>query len=95
MKKKSCYKLFDVFASKARMQIITALLTKEKSVQEICSSTGLEQSNVSHQLRLMQRCHVVSAKRCGKQKIYSIEKSAIRIIKAANAHIKEHCKGEC
>jgi len=95
MKALSCPLFFDIFASKSRLAIIKAIWNKPKSVQEICEQTGLEQSNVSHQLKLLLRCHVVKARRIGRNKIYGLENSIRPIIKAADNHLKKHCKRRC
>jgi DNA-binding transcriptional ArsR family regulator len=77
------------------MQIIKAIWREAKSVQEIYKETKQEQSNVSHQLKLMQRCHIVKVKREGKRRVYSLERSVRPIIRAAKAHLKKHCKRRC
>jgi len=95
MKALSCYLFFDVFASKTRMSIIKTLWNRERSVQEICKITGIEQSNISHQLRKLQRCHIVKAKGSGKKRLYSLENSVKPIINAAEKHLKRYCKRRC
>lgn len=95
MKAFTCALFFDIFASKSRLAIIKAIWNKQKPVQEICRQTGLEQSNVSHQLKMLQRCHIVKVKRVGKNKIYGLESSVKPIIRAAENHLKKHCKKRC
>ncbi|MCD6478595.1 MAG: winged helix-turn-helix transcriptional regulator [Candidatus Diapherotrites archaeon] len=90
-----CYLFFDIFASKTRMEIIKALWKEARSVQEICKETKLEQSNVSHQLKLMQRCHIVKVRREGKCRVYSLERSVRPVIRAAKRHLEKHCKRRC
>ncbi|RLG69577.1 MAG: hypothetical protein DRO07_02020 [Candidatus Iainarchaeum archaeon] len=95
MRALSCPLFFDIFASKSRMAIIRAIWNKPRSVQEICEQTGLEQSNVSHQLKLLKRCHIVKVKHIGRNKIYGLENSIRPIIKAAENHLKKHCRRRC
>jgi len=72
-----------------------SLWKKPQTVKEICRVTGIEQSNVSHQLRLLQRCKAVQAKRKGKSTIYRLEGSIRPIIQAAERHTKKHCRKKC
>ncbi len=95
MKVLSCPWFFDNFASESRLAIIRALWRKGRSVQEICKRTGLEQSNVSHQLRAMRRCHLVKVRAEGKRRIYELESSVRTIIRACENHVKKHCKHRC
>lgn len=90
-----CWLFFDVFASRVRMHILMSLWEKPRTVKEICKATGVEQSNVSHQLRLLQRCSVVQAQRKGKSVLYRLEGSTKPVIRAAERHIKKHCNKKC
>lgn len=91
-----CYLFFDLFASENRIKIIMSLWNKPKTVKEICEETGIEQSNVSHQLKLMQRCRVVNnVRKEGRKRIYALEACAREMIETANCHIKRHCGGKC
>jgi len=71
------------------------ILLKHKScdVSEICKVLELEQSLISHNLKLLLDCNLVEAKREGKNKIYSLNKKiALPIIDIYEKNIlKNHC----
>ncbi len=95
MKTFPCFLFFGLFASESRLKILLALWDRPLAVQEICKKSGLEQSNVSHQLRPLLRCRVVKAERDGRKRIYSIMPGIKPIIRAAKRHTKKHCRKKC
>ena len=65
-------KLFKIFSDYTRLRIIELLYSGEKCVQDIADSLETSQSAISHQLKLLRDMNVVSARKDGKQVIYSI-----------------------
>lgn len=63
---------FKILAEPTRLQILAALCTQERSVQEICDRTGLLQGNVSKHLRLMKDAGVVTCRREGVWHYYRV-----------------------
>lgn len=63
---------FKILAEPARLQILAALCTHERNVQEICDLTGLLQANVSKHLRLMKDAGVVTFRREGIWRYYRV-----------------------
>jgi len=78
------------------MHIIESLIEGPKSVTEICSITGEEQSQISHNLRKLMECHFIDVERKGKQRIYSLNKDTIiPILKLVETHVHKYCNKEC
>ena len=59
-------KLFRGLGDPSRLAILDALLSDERSVQEIVTQTGLGQPNVSNHLRCLLDCGLVSRRNEGR-----------------------------
>ncbi|MFA5745908.1 MAG: metalloregulator ArsR/SmtB family transcription factor [archaeon] len=90
------YNFFGVISNKTRWKIIKLLYKSEKTVSEISTITGEEQSKVSHSLKQLLNCNIVFSKRQGKNIIYSLNKKTIKpLVKIVNQHTKDFCKNKC
>jgi DNA-binding transcriptional ArsR family regulator len=65
-------KRFRALADPSRLQILAAICDQERSVQEICDRTGLQQGNVSKHLQLMKNAGVVACRRDGVWRYYRV-----------------------
>lgn len=63
---------FRALADPTRLQILAAICNQERSVQDICDRTGLQQGNVSKHLRLMKDAGVVACRREGVWRYYRV-----------------------
>ena len=59
--------LFKVFGDSTRLRIMYALSEDEKNVLSIAEELGMEQSTISHQLRILRANKLVRGRREGKQ----------------------------
>lgn len=83
-------RFFKVLGDNTRMRILTLLFAKSCHVNEIAASLGMEQSAVSHQLKVLKKTRLVKSKRVGRYQIYALDdEHVITIIKMAHAHIIE------
>ena len=71
----------------SRVQILACLLDGPLSVGEITELLGMEQSAVSHQLRVLREAGLVTAERHGKRRLYAIHGDAVRELLAAARHL--------
>jgi ArsR family transcriptional regulator, nickel/cobalt-responsive transcriptional repressor len=62
----------------SRVQILGCLLDGPLAVGEITALLGMEQSAVSHQLRVLREAELVNVKRHGKRRLYAISGDAVR-----------------
>ena len=82
--------LFKVFGDSTRIKILYDLFQGEKSVTEICTDLEMNQSAISHQLKLLKNARLVHSRRKGKQMIYSLADDHVRtIIAMGKDHIEE------
>ncbi len=78
------------------MKIIQALISGEKSVNEISGAIDEEQSNVSHNLNSLESCHFIMKRVEGKKRIYSLNEETIApILSLVEKHVKKYCQGGC
>ncbi|MBF8808336.1 MAG: winged helix-turn-helix transcriptional regulator [Enterococcus lacertideformus] len=65
--------LFKVLSDPTRLKILIYLKDGEQNVTAISQAVKMEQSAVSHQLRLLRENHVVKSHRQGKAILYSLD----------------------
>jgi len=81
---------FKVFGDSTRVMILHDLFGGERNVSEICEDLAMNQSAISHQLRILKNAKLVRARREGKSIYYSLADAHIVAIMAmAGEHIKE------
>ena len=82
--------LFKVFGDSTRIKILYDLFHGEKNVTEICEDLEMNQSAISHQLKLLKTSKLVNSRREGKQMIYSLADEHVKtIIAMGKEHIEE------
>ncbi len=81
---------FKVFSDSTRIRIMCALFEQELSVCCIAEVLGMEQSTISHQLRILRRENLVKVRKDGKQSYYSLADDHIKqIFEMGLEHITE------
>ncbi len=63
---------FSIFSDYTRIKMISALAISEMCVSDLSQILGLNQTTVSHQLRLLKNLNAVKTKRQGKVVFYSL-----------------------
>lgn len=82
--------LFKVFGDSTRIRILFKLFDKELSVTELADLLNMNQSAVSHQLKVLKQAKLVKNRRDGKSIIYSLADDHVRTIIAMGIdHIEE------
>ena len=71
--------LFKIFGTPTRLQIMYALVNKEKCVYDIAEELGMSQSAISHQLSILKQNRLVKNRRDGKKRIAGIALMAVGI----------------
>lgn len=71
---------FKFFGDTTRIRIIQILLSGEMSVNDIAEKLSLEQSVVSHQLRILRTANLVKPRRDGRKMFYSLDDEHIGMI---------------
>ncbi len=82
--------LFKIFGDSTRIKILYDLFDGEKNVTEICEDLEMNQSAVSHQLKILRTSRLVSARRAGKAMVYALADDHVKtIIAMGKEHIEE------
>ena len=92
MKQNTYHVFFSKLSNPLRIDIVTALEESPKSVMELSEKLGVEQSKLSHALKELRECNIVIVERKGKQRIYSLSKTIIPILKLIKCHSKGCCE---
>ncbi|MDY0214116.1 MAG: metalloregulator ArsR/SmtB family transcription factor [Bacilli bacterium] len=81
---------FKVLGDETRVRIILLLRKNPLNVSEIARRLNMEQSAISHQLRVLYSHRVVTYVRSGQERIYEIVDNHIyEILAQAKEHIEE------
>lgn len=81
---------FKVFGDSTRIRIIVALLSGAMCVCDISELLGMNQSAISHQLRLLKTNRLVKSRREGKSIIYSLDDDHVASILFQGLRHMEH-----
>ncbi|MBQ1314984.1 MAG: winged helix-turn-helix transcriptional regulator [Erysipelotrichaceae bacterium] len=82
--------LFKIFSDSTRIRIMYSLFMRELNVQEIADSLGMQQSAISHQLRILRASNLVKVRREGKNIYYRLSDSHVfTIFSQGLEHISE------
>ena len=81
---------FKVFGDSTRLRIMYAISDEELSVLSIAETLGMEQSTISHQLRVLRNNKLVRVRREGKQIYYTLDDDHVKkIIEMGIDHLME------
>ena len=82
--------LFKIFGDSTRLRIMSALLNHELCVCDISEVLEMNQSAISHQLRVLRTAGLIKVRRCGKSAFYSLDDDHVKqIIEMGFDHINE------
>lgn len=93
---KQLYKAYKLFlnglSSEVRLRILNLLRKQSMNVGEIAKELGIEQSNISHNLKRLKRCGFVISDIKGKYRYYSINKKTIKpMLDLIDKHMEKNC----
>lgn len=81
--------LFKMLSDSTRLKILVSLEESEKNVTAIAEAVKMEQSAVSHQLKLLKENRIVKSKRQGKAIMYSLDDDhVVDILQETIEHIR-------
>ena len=85
---------FKVFGDATRIRILVALTAGEMCVFHLAEHLGMEQSAVSHQLRVLRASGLVKTRRDGKTVYYDLDDEHVREILEVGLEHVIHRKGQ-
>jgi DNA-binding transcriptional ArsR family regulator len=81
------------FGSASRLRLLWALAGGERTVAQLADAVAMEQSAVSHQLRLLRQQRLVAVRRDGRHAHYRLFDHHLPELLAALRHHHEHTVG--
>jgi ArsR family transcriptional regulator len=72
--------LFRVFGDSTRIKILCALSVSDLCVADIASLLSMNQSAISHQLRVLKQARLVRVSRKGRSSVYALDDDHVRTI---------------
>ena len=82
--------LFKVFGDSTRIKILYDLMDGERNVTEIAEDLSMNQSAISHQLKILKTSKLVGTRREGKANYYFLADDHVKtIISMGKEHIEE------
>ena len=82
--------LFKNFSDSTRIRILYCLIDNERSVSEIANLLNMNQSAISHQLRVLKNSKLIKNRRDGKTIYYSLDDNHVHnIISQGIEHVQE------
>lgn len=97
MRNSSYKRFFTTLANINRLAIIHYLAREgRQNVSQIVKGTKLEQTAVSHNLKMLLSCQFVHIKPNGKERVYSINEKTIKpLLTLMDEHVERFCKKVC
>jgi DNA-binding transcriptional ArsR family regulator len=95
---KICYKFFTNLANPTRLAILEQLMRQPMNVSELATVLEQEQSMISHNLKPLLECNIITSHHEGKKHIYMVNAETISpIFGAIDMHATRFCPtgGKC
>jgi DNA-binding transcriptional ArsR family regulator len=95
---KICCRFFTNLSNPTRLAALEQLMDKPMSVNELSVALGQEQSMISHNLKPLLECNLVTIQKQGKKHIYTVNQETLSpIFEAIQNHAEKFCLtgGKC
>ena len=93
-----CYGVFSTLANPTRIAILERLQDGPMNVSGLATLLEQEQSMISHNLKLLERCNFISSEKRGKEKYVFVNVDTVEeLFKLVENHAHNSCKliGNC
>ena len=87
-----CYGFFSTLANPTRIAILERLQDGPMNVSGLATLLEQEQSMISHNLKLLEKCNFISSQRRGKEKHVFVNESTVP---ALFALLEDHARNSC
>jgi len=89
-----CYGFFSTLANPTRLAILETLQRGPMNVSGLATLLHQEQSMISHNLKLLEKCHFISSEKRGKEKYVSLNLDVIDpLFELVENHYCKYCNG--
>lgn len=85
---------FGIFGDVTRLRILSLLARTDLCVQDIAAHLGMNQSAISHQLRVLKQARLVRYRRSGRLIFYSLDDNHVKqVFSQGLDHVREMREG--
>ena len=85
---------FGIFGDATRLKILSLLARTDLCVQDIAGNLGMNQSAISHQLRVLKQARLVKYRRSGRLVYYSLDDDHVKqVFSQGLDHVREMREG--
>ena len=95
---KMCYRFFTNLANPTRLAALEQLMDKPMSVNELATILGQEQSMISHNLKPLLKCKLITIEKHGKKHVFTVNQQTLQpIFEIIQNHAQKFCPtgGKC
>ncbi len=85
------YIFFKKLSTRLRIEIISSLNSRGKTVGELVKELKVEQSKISHALMELRDCNIVYFEPRGKERVYFLNETIKPILKLIDLHSSKCC----
>lgn len=78
--------IYKALAHPKRLEILSVLLNKDLSVNDLSQQLKKRQSNVSQHMQILRKNNLVVSKRVGKRQIYELDRQNVCLIHYLNKY---------
>jgi len=94
----TCHRFFTNLANPTRLATIEQLMQRPMSVNELANALNQEQSMISHNLKPLLECNLVTSEKLGRKHVYTLNQETIQpIFSIIQNHAQKYCptNGKC
>ena len=95
---KICQRFFNNLSNPTRLAALEQLIDKSMSVTELAAALDQEQSMISHNLKPLLQCNLITVQKQGKKHLYTANQETLNpIFHAIQNHAEKFCPsgGKC
>ncbi len=93
---------FETLSNELRIKVLKELKKKPKTVLELSDKFKVEQSRLSHSLKVLKSCNFVKSETKGKTRVYSLKAGILKsiekgedIFSVIDEHVTNFCGNNC
>ena len=88
------YLFFSALANRTRLAIIDVLEDGPKTISEISKTLDQHEATITHNLKSMESCIIITSKKSGEEQLYYLNKEIVEPLSdILSFHVSKYCPG--
>jgi DNA-binding transcriptional ArsR family regulator len=88
------YLFFSTLANRTRLAIIDVLSDGSRTIVEISKALDQQETTITHNLKLLESCMIVTSQKSGSEQRYSLNKEIVEpLSEILSFHVNKYCPG--